>query len=52
MGFAIGRSIWSSALNGYVDGLLERDAAAQQIADKYLRFIRVYENAEQSTTVG
>ena len=52
VGFAIGRSIWWDALKGYVDGVLERDVAAQQIADNYLRFIRVYENAEQSTTVG
>jgi 5-dehydro-2-deoxygluconokinase len=52
VGFAIGRSIWWNALKGYVDGVLERDLAAQQIADNYLRFIRVYEHAEQATTVG
>ena len=43
IGFAIGRSIWWDALKGYLDGGLERDAAAQQICDNYLRFIRVYE---------
>jgi myo-inositol catabolism protein IolC len=49
VGFAIGRSIWWDALKGFLDGSLERDAAAQQIADNYLRFIRVYE--EQETAV-
>jgi myo-inositol catabolism protein IolC len=49
VGFAIGRSIWWDALKGFLDGSLERDAAAQQIADNYLRFVRVYE--EQETAV-
>jgi myo-inositol catabolism protein IolC len=49
IGFAIGRSIWWDALKGWLDGSLEREAAAQQIADNYLRFIRVYE--EQETAV-
>jgi myo-inositol catabolism protein IolC len=49
IGFAIGRSIWWDALKAFLDGSLERDAAAQQIADNYLRFIRVYE--EQETAV-
>jgi 5-dehydro-2-deoxygluconokinase len=52
VGFAIGRSIWWNALKGYVAGTLEREPAAQQIADNYLRFVRVYEGAEQSATVG
>jgi myo-inositol catabolism protein IolC len=46
VGFAIGRSIWWDALKGYLDGGLDRDAAAQQVADKYLRFIRVYEEQQ------
>jgi myo-inositol catabolism protein IolC len=46
IGFAIGRSIWWDALKGYLDGNLDRDAAAEQVADKYLRFIRVYDQAE------
>src|ERR671922_1526798 len=37
VGFAIGRSIWWDALKGFLDGSLERDAAAQQIADNYMR---------------
>ena len=43
VGFAIGRSIWWDALKGFLDGALDREAAAEQIADNYLRFIRVYE---------
>ena len=45
-GFAIGRTIWWDALKGYLDGGLERDAAAQRIADNYLRFVSVYREAE------
>jgi myo-inositol catabolism protein IolC len=49
VGFAIGRSIWWDALKGYLDDSLDREAAASQIAENYLRFIRVYE--EQETAV-
>jgi myo-inositol catabolism protein IolC len=49
VGFAIGRSIWWDALKGYLDGSIEREVAATQIAENYLRFIRVYE--EQETAV-
>jgi myo-inositol catabolism protein IolC len=49
VGFAIGRSIWWDALKGFLDGSIEREAAAEQIAENYLRFIRVYE--EQETAV-
>ena len=45
IGFAIGRSIWWDALKAFLDGGLERTAAASQIADKYLRFVQVYEQA-------
>lgn len=48
-GFAIGRSIWWDALKGFIDGRLEREAAAQQIADNYLRFVRVYADAAKET---
>jgi myo-inositol catabolism protein IolC len=51
VGFAIGRSIWWDALKGFLDGSLERGDAAQQVADKYLRFIRVYEEAERGAPV-
>jgi myo-inositol catabolism protein IolC len=51
IGFAIGRSIWWDALKGFLDGDLEREAAAEQIADNYLRFIRVYDDAESGARV-
>jgi myo-inositol catabolism protein IolC len=44
-GFAIGRTIWWDALKGFLEGDLERDEAAAQIAEKYLRFVRVYQEA-------
>jgi myo-inositol catabolism protein IolC len=46
VGFAIGRSIWWDALKGFLGGDLERGAAAEQICDNYLRFIKVYDDAE------
>jgi myo-inositol catabolism protein IolC len=48
VGFAIGRSIWWDALKGFLEDDLEREKAAEQIADKYLNFIGVYDDAEQS----
>jgi myo-inositol catabolism protein IolC len=51
IGFAIGRSIWWDALKGFLDGKLERKAAAEQVADNYLRFIKVYDDAEASAKV-
>jgi myo-inositol catabolism protein IolC len=48
VGFAIGRSIWGDPLKGFLAGDLERDAAAAQIADNYLRFVNVYSKAEGS----
>jgi myo-inositol catabolism protein IolC len=44
-GFAIGRTIWWDALKGFLDGSLEREDAVRQIADNYLRFVRVYGEA-------
>jgi myo-inositol catabolism protein IolC len=46
-GFAIGRTIWWDALKGFLDGDLEREAAAEQIADNYLRFVSVYDEAAE-----
>jgi 5-dehydro-2-deoxygluconokinase len=46
VGFAIGRSIWWDALKGFLDGSIEREDAAQQIASNYLRFVEVYKSAE------
>lgn len=45
VGFAIGRTIWWDALKGYLDGGIERDDAAAQIAANYRRFIDVYTSA-------
>jgi myo-inositol catabolism protein IolC len=44
-GFAIGRTIWWDALKGFLDGDLEREDAANTIAEKYLRFVQVYREA-------
>src|SRR3954465_6495914 len=52
IGFAICRSIWGDALTGYIDGSLERAAAAKQVADNYLRFVKVYEDAEAAQPAG
>jgi myo-inositol catabolism protein IolC len=43
IGFAIGRSIWWDALKGFLNEELDREAAARQIAENYLHFVRVYE---------
>ena len=51
IGFAIGRSIWWDALKGFLERGVERSAAAEQIADNYLRFVRVYDEAEQGARV-
>jgi 5-dehydro-2-deoxygluconokinase len=52
IGFAIGRSIWWDALKGFLAGDIERERAAEQIAENYLRFVRVYEQAEGRALVG
>jgi myo-inositol catabolism protein IolC len=51
VGFAIGRSIWWDALKGFLGGDLERGAAAEKIADNYLRFVKVYDDAESGARV-
>jgi myo-inositol catabolism protein IolC len=51
VGFAIGRSIWWDSLKGFLDGDVDRDAAAEQIADNYQRFIKVYDDAEAGARV-
>ena len=51
VGFAIGRSIWWDSLKGFLAGDLEREAAAEQIADNYQRFIKVYDDAEAGARV-
>ena len=44
-GFAIGRTIWWDALKGFLEGDIERGDAVDQIAEKYLRFVQVYQEA-------
>src|SRR5918999_472796 len=44
-GFAIGRTIWWDALKGFLDGSVDRAAAADRIAENYLRFVEVYKQA-------
>src|SRR4051794_17390687 len=51
IGFAIGRSIWWDPLKGYLEGDVEREAATEQIADNYLRFVKVYDDAESGARV-
>src|SRR3954454_17959546 len=51
IGFAIGRSIWWDALKGFLEGDLERRAACEQIAENYLRFVKVYDDAESGARV-
>jgi 5-dehydro-2-deoxygluconokinase len=51
VGFAIGRSIWWNPLKEYVDGKIERSVGAAQIAENYLRFVKVYERAEGKAPV-
>jgi myo-inositol catabolism protein IolC len=52
VGFAIGRSIWGDPLRAFLDGSVEREDAAGQIADNYLRFVKVYQEAEGRAPVG
>src|SRR5690349_16082725 len=49
VGFAIGRSIWGDPLKGFLDGSVQREDAASQIAQNYLRFVDVYQQAESAT---
>jgi 5-dehydro-2-deoxygluconokinase len=50
VGFAIGRSIWWDALKGFLEEGLDRGEAASRIAEKYLRFVKVYQEAETAVS--
>jgi myo-inositol catabolism protein IolC len=52
VGFAIGRSIWGGPLRDFLDGKAAREDAASQIADNFMRFVRVYQEAEGKAPVG
>jgi myo-inositol catabolism protein IolC len=41
-GFAIGRTLWQEALEGYVAGATTREEARDAIADRYLYAIEAY----------
>ncbi len=49
IGFAIGRSIWWDPLKAYLDGA-DREEQSQKIADNYLRFVKVYDEASSSVS--
>ncbi|MDA0183334.1 DUF2090 domain-containing protein [Solirubrobacter phytolaccae] len=49
IGFAIGRSIWWNPLKAYLDGG-DREEQSQKIADNYLRFVKVYDEASSSVS--
>ncbi|MGZ4271727.1 MAG: 2-deoxy-5-keto-D-gluconate 6-phosphate aldolase domain-containing protein [Solirubrobacteraceae bacterium] len=51
VGFAIGRTIWWDALKGFLENKHDRDTAVQMVADNYLRFIEVYDQAESGASV-
>jgi myo-inositol catabolism protein IolC len=42
VGFAVGRTEWLEALEGYVAGTRSREETSRGIADRYLRMIRAY----------
>lgn len=44
-GFAVGRTLWQSALEGFLAGTLSRDQATRQIADRYLETTAAYVGA-------
>jgi myo-inositol catabolism protein IolC len=50
VGFAIGRSIWGDPLKQFLSGSFDRDAAAEQIGANYVRFVRVYQDAESAVS--
>jgi 5-dehydro-2-deoxygluconokinase len=50
VGFAIGRSIWWDALKGFLSEGVAREDAAEQIASNYLRFVKVYQEAESAVS--
>ncbi len=48
---ASARAEVDDALKGFLDGSLSREDAASKIADNYLRFVKVYDDAEASARV-
>jgi myo-inositol catabolism protein IolC len=51
-GFAVGRSIWEEALKDFLAGHVERNQAADVIADRYRRLIEEYSSADRPGASG
>ncbi len=49
-GFAIGRSIWKQPLERFLADEIHREETVAVIADKYLKFVRFYEEAMAKST--
>jgi myo-inositol catabolism protein IolC len=52
VGFAIGRTIWWDGVEGYLDGRLSAEQAAESVKSNYLRMIEVYRSAERAAVAG
>jgi 5-dehydro-2-deoxygluconokinase len=52
VGFAVGRTEWQEALQGYVAGTRSRDDTIREIADRYLRRIAAYVEYAKATASG
>ncbi|MDW8058935.1 MAG: DUF2090 domain-containing protein [Thermomicrobium sp.] len=51
IGFAIGRTLWWDGVQGYLNGSLSRDEAAEKIAGNYLRAIDLFVEASRAAMV-
>jgi myo-inositol catabolism protein IolC len=49
VGFAIGRTLWWDGVQGYLNGTLTREVAAEKIAANYLRAIDLYVSAARAS---
>jgi len=48
IGFAIGRTLWWEGVQGFLNGTLSRDQAAEKIAANYLRAINLFVEASRA----
>jgi myo-inositol catabolism protein IolC len=51
IGFAVGRTIWWDALQGFLAGEIDGSSATRQISERYRRMIDVYSRGVDETTV-
>ena len=49
IGFAVGRTTFWNAVAAYVANLVSRPVAVSQIADKYCRWVTIFEKARKSS---